>query len=85
MWPIIAWIVMVLALAGIILFAAPLYEAIVPLVAQDPSVQALGWGSIPANIEHAVLAYAPRIALIGTFTIGVMWYLRRELLTSRVR
>jgi len=69
---------------GVVLtVAGPVFEAIAPMVENDPAVQEVGHDSAIQGIVDAVLIWAPLTLLLGFIGWGFVWVLRRERVVGR--
>lgn len=70
-------VVGLLIVSAVMLAAVPLLEEIGAIVAQNESVQALGWDSMVPDYEAVVLRWMPAIWIIYLLTWGVVWAIRK--------
>jgi len=76
-------VVLTFSVGAVLTAAGPVFEAIAPMVATDPAVQAVGHDSAIQGIVDAVLIWAPLTLLLGFIGWGFVWVLRRERIVGR--
>ena len=79
------FVIGLLVISAVVLFAGVLLEPITEVVLASSAVQEMGWDSEAVDIQNTILRWIPLMFIGYLLTWAVMWAIRRERTTGMRR
>jgi len=79
------FVIGLLVISAVVLFAGILLEPITEVVLASSAVQEMGWDSAAVDIQNTILRWIPLMFIGYLLTWAVMWAIRRERTTGMRR
>jgi len=76
------FVIGLLVISAVVMFAGILLEPITAVVADSSAVQEMGWDSEAVDIQNTILRWVPLMFIGYLLTWAVMWAIRRERTTG---
>ena len=76
------FIIGLLVISAVVMFAGVLLEPITEVVLASSAVQEMGWDNVAVDIQNTILRWIPLMFIGYLLTWAVMWAIRRERTTG---